>query len=133
MTALLSTLLFSAVAFIFSVALIPVIVARLPEDYFLHAVRRRRKKAASHFTLRQLVCNLVGLLLLAAGILMLFLPGQGVLTIILGLLLVSFPGKQRLLYTLLTRKASRKSLNWLRRKTARPPFRWPPNCRSESD
>ena len=40
--------------------------------------------------------NLYGSLLILAGIVMLFLPGQGILTILFGFLLLDFPGKRGL-------------------------------------
>jgi len=61
---------------------------------------------------------------LLAGTAMLFLPGQGILTIILGVALMSFPGKYRLLFTLTTRPSVQHSLDWIRTKTGHPKFIW---------
>jgi hypothetical protein len=72
-----------------------------------------------------LLRNLLGLILLFAGIAMLFLPGQGLLTILLGILLLSIPGKQRLITYLTRGTAVRLSLDWLRKKAGKEPFLWP--------
>lgn len=64
--------------------------------------------------------NLVGLVLLIAGIAMLVLPGQGLLTIAVGLVLIDFPGKFRLERWLATRRPVWRSLNWLRKRAGRP-------------
>ncbi len=65
---------------------------------------------------------LLGVLLLSAGIAMLVLPGQGLITILVGLSLIPFPGKRRLELFLLSRKEVRSSLNWIRIKANKDPF-----------
>ncbi|MBM9520680.1 hypothetical protein JWG39_12735 [Desulforhopalus vacuolatus] len=120
----------SLITFLLSLLLIPAMIAHMPQDYFLIVVRRHQPARPGLVLL--LIKNTLGALLVIAGIAMLFLPGQGLLTIILGLILLSFPGKQRLLLGLLTRPALRNSLNWIRRKTGRSEFRWPPRCRGDN-
>ena len=63
-----------------------------------------------------------GLFLLICGLVMLVLPGQGIITILLGLSLLPFPGKQKLEANLLAKPSVRKTLNWLREKANKPPF-----------
>jgi hypothetical protein len=53
---------------------------------------------------------------------MLFLPGQGLLTMITGLLLIDYPGKFRLERKIVNTPAVLKSLNWLRAKAKKPPL-----------
>lgn len=67
--------------------------------------------------------NVLGAIFLTLGVGMLVLPGQGLLTILIGLSLVDFPGKYRLERYLVTRSPVLRSLNWLRRRTGKPPFR----------
>ena len=55
-------------------------------------------------------------MLLLAGILMLFLPGQGLLTLFLGILLIDFPGKYKTERWLISQPAIANSLNWLRKR-----------------
>ncbi len=101
------------------------IIVRLPADYFTD---KRRHKVAfweHHGALRPVVQigkNLLGVLLVAAGVVMLIVPGQGLLTIVAGMLLVDFPGKYRLERWLVTRPAVGRPINWLRRRAGREPF-----------
>jgi hypothetical protein len=65
---------------------------------------------------------LIGIFLIVCGLAMLVLPGQGVVTIIIGLSLVPFPGKQKLMKNLLSRQSVRSTLNWIRMKAKKEPF-----------
>ncbi|HJO34917.1 MAG: PGPGW domain-containing protein [Pseudomonadota bacterium] len=120
----------SVAMFIGTLALIPWFVIRLPADYFC---RRRRPllplgRGLTGWLL-WLPKNLAGALLLVAGVAMLVLPGQGILTILLGLMLLDFPGKYQLEHRLLRRPRVLSTLNWLRRRAQRPPLRMPPTTR----
>ncbi|WP_457574059.1 PGPGW domain-containing protein [Desulfolithobacter sp.] len=117
--------LLSVATFVVSLVLIPWLIARLPEDYFVWhrqkvEERRRQHPALTIFVL--FVKNCLGMVLLMAGLTMLVLPGQGILTMVLGLSLMDFPGKKRLVVWWLGNKRVRDSLNWIRRKTGRPEF-----------
>lgn len=105
---------------------IPWVVSRLPADYFDHT-RRERWQSSSEAPLPALLLglakNLLGVILVVLGVVMLFIPGQGLLTILIGLLLMNFPGKYRLERWLVHRPGVLRSLNWLRSRRGRPPFR----------
>lgn len=60
--------------------------------------------------------NTVGFGLLAAGTVMLFMPGQGILTMLIGLSFMDFPGKHQLLEKVVQGTRVQRSLNWIRRK-----------------
>ena len=66
--------------------------------------------------------NGLGLVFLLAGFAMLFLPGQGVLTMLIGVSLIDFPGKRTIERKLIGSPAVLKSINALRRKFGKPPF-----------
>jgi hypothetical protein len=53
------------------------------------------------------------------------LPGQGLLTILLGLLFADFPGKRRLLRAILRRDSVWRALGALRKRLGREPFERP--------
>ena len=115
----------SLTVFILSLISLPWLVAQIPEDYFLPKKRQRTQWKQLHPVIRLLALigkNLVGCGLIVAGILMLFLPGQGILTLVVGLLLVDYPGKFRLERKLVKIPAVLNSLNWLRRKAKKPPL-----------
>jgi hypothetical protein len=63
-----------------------------------------------------------GICLFVLGLLMLVLPGQGLITMQIGLSLLPFPGKDKLEQNILSRKSVRSSLNWIRKKANKEPF-----------
>ena len=66
--------------------------------------------------------NLLGLILVILGLIMLVTPGQGVATLLIGFLLMNFPGKFRAEQWLVSRSGVMKGLNWLRLRQDKPPF-----------
>ena len=117
----LATLVISFVA-------LPIIVSRMRSDYFLPDRDEDRSFAHQHPAIRWtglILKNLLGGILFVAGILMLGLPGQGILTILMGLMLLDFPGKQRLELWLVRLPAVKRALNWIRKKNDRPPLEIP--------
>ncbi len=105
-------------------------VIRLPADYFIKRDHAPLDTWEQHPLLRPLLLigkNLLGIVLVIAGIAMLVLPGQGLLTIVVGLVLIDFPGKFRLERWIATRGPVWRSLNWLRTRAHRPELQWPEN------
>jgi hypothetical protein len=103
-------------------------VLQLPPDYFNKRNRRPLDSWTSNPPLRLLVLvakNLLGFVLTIAGIAMLVLPGQGLLTIVVGFVLIDFPGKFRLERWMATRRPVWRSLNWLRKRAHRPELQRP--------
>jgi len=101
-------------------------VIRLPADYFTETRRQPLGSWHGHAFLRPVLLvikNLLGIVLLIAGLVMLIVPGQGLLTIAVALILLDFPGKFRLERWLATRPAVWRSLNWLRKRAGYKPFR----------
>lgn len=108
-----------------SLLITPIIVARLPPDYFIRPRRPRSPWRDQRVMLRTVLIvlkNALGLALLAAGLAMLLLPGQGLLTIFLGVLLMDFPGKFRIQRWMIQRRAVHRPINWIRRRAGRPPL-----------
>ena len=100
-------------------------LARLPPDYFVNPEARR--PIDRHPVLRALLAvgrNLFGYLLIALGVVMSLpgVPGQGILTILMGVMLIDFPGKHRAELWLVTRKSVFAGVNKLRAKLGRPPL-----------
>ncbi len=56
---------------------------------------------------------------------MLVTPGQGLLTLLIGLLLLNFPGKYRLERWLVRRPGVLRTLNWVRRRRGQEHFESP--------
>ena len=115
----------SIVAFIATLIAVPWLIVRIPSDYFAHGRRPRKRWANRHPVVRGALLagkNLRGYILLAAGIAMLVLPGQGILTMLLGFILVDLPGKYRLERWLVARPLVLKTINLLRRRAGRDPL-----------
>jgi putative transmembrane protein PGPGW len=72
------------------------------------------------------VCkNLVGLAFVLAGVAMLVLPGQGILTIVIGLSLMNFPGKHVLERYIVQQPSILRAINWMRHRAGQPPLKVP--------
>jgi hypothetical protein len=115
----------SAATFVISLVALPWLVARIPPDYFAHHKRHATPLKQRHPVIRLLLLigkNLLGTILLAGGIIMLFMPGQGLLTMAMGLLLLDYPGKFALERRVARQHAVLSGLNWLRAKTGSPPL-----------
>ena len=114
----------SIIILLLSVLLVPLLVARIPEDYFIAPIRPSKTQPFSWYRyIRLIVRNIVGTLLLLAGIAMLLLPGQGILTILAGLFMVDFPGKYKLERYIVCKPAILNSINWIRRRQNIPEIR----------
>lgn len=117
---------FSLGILIISAVTVPVIVRRLPSDYFLR--KSARDVSDGHPLLRLaflFIRNFVGGLLVTGGIIMLVTPGQGLLTAVVGLLLMDFPGKRRLEICLIRFGPLNRAINWIRRRDNQPPLELP--------
>jgi hypothetical protein len=114
----------SVFMFVGTLVAIPIILMRLPADYF--DVRKPRPWMENHHPvlrlLGHLVKNLIGAIFLFAGFLMLFLPGQGVLTMLIGLSLIEFPGKRRLEAKIVGQSTVLSTINAMRAKFNKPPL-----------
>jgi len=122
--ALLAIGVLSAVMFVGTLVAIPIILSRLPANYFQHDLEQVWMENY-HPVLRKMgvICkNTVGLIFLLAGIAMLVLPGQGILTMVIGMSLLDFPGKRKLEHKLLTQPMVFKTMNAIRIKCSKPPF-----------
>ena len=115
----------SLIIFIASLLTLPWLVAKIPQDYFVPKNRQPTNWKNQHPIVRLLTLmgkNLLGYGLILAGILMLFLPGQGILTLVTGVLLIDYPGKFRIERKIVRTPAILNGLNWLRAKAKKPPL-----------
>lgn len=108
-----------------SIVVVGFVLARLPADYFVNPAARL--PIDRHPVLKVLfviVRNLFGWLLVALGVLLSLpgVPGQGALTILMGVMLIDFPGKYRVERWLLTRRGVLAGVNRLRAWLGKPPL-----------
>lgn len=119
----------SIVFFVGSLIAIPFILVRLPADFF--DIRVPRPWMEDHHpvlrVLGHLVKNMVGAIFLFAGFLMLFLPGQGILTMLIGISMLDFPGKRKVEAKLIGQPTVLQAINGMREKFGKPPLIIAPN------
>lgn len=118
----------SAVMFFGTLLAIPWLLARIPADYFLrphYYTDRWRPRHPILLVVFLAAKNLLGLVFVLAGVVMLVGPGQGILTILVGLLFLDFPGKRAMELWLVRRRPVIEAINWIRRKANRPPLELP--------
>ncbi len=112
----------SFVVFVVSLLLTPFLLGRIPQDYFIHTNQHKVEIKHPGHLIVVIIRTLIGFVLLIAGIIMLVTPGQGVISILLGLFLMEFPGKRKLELKLINHEPTFKALSWLRSKANKPPF-----------
>ena len=114
----------SFVIFIFSLLTIKWLVALIPSDYF---IQKNNSEFRSNYPILWLasiiIKNLIGYTLIIGGILMLVLPGQGLFTIFIGLMLSNYPGKFYIERKFIAIPSVLKTINWLRKKSNTPSIR----------
>lgn len=122
-------LLFATILFVTSIAItliiVPWVLIKIPADYFQSHVPPPELFSQYSRPVRLtllIIKNLLGLGLVALGVAMLVLPGQGVIVILIGVLLLDFPGKDRIERWLISRGPILKLANWIRRKWNRKPL-----------
>ena len=118
--------LISVLVFVISLVSLPWLVALIPEDYFSSAEPRSPSGKGRNPLIRIaiIICkNILGYVLLLGGFIMLFVPGQGVLTMVAGLVLIDYPGKFALERKIAKNPSIFKGLNWLRAKANKPPLK----------
>ncbi|MBX3200331.1 MAG: hypothetical protein KF894_19495 [Labilithrix sp.] len=111
----------SVAMFLGTLVAIPWVVRRLPADHFV-------RPPPQHGLARRIAQNLLGVTFIAAGIAMLVLPGQGILTILIGVSIVDLPVKHRLMRWLLLRPAIQDGIQRLRARAGKPPLLLPPHA-----
>lgn len=115
----------SAVMFVGGILMIPVLVVQIPQDYFLkeHELEVRRLHPVLHF-LMLIARNLLGIVLIILGIILSVpaVPGQGILTILVGLMVTTIPGKRKFICKIVSIPQVYHGLNRLRARYGHPPL-----------
>ena len=112
----------STIFFLLSLLGLSWLISIIPHNYFVDKKRVSLIKMKNPLMWLPIIIikNSIGLVLILCGILMLILPGQGVLTIITGLIFLDYPGKFRFERSLVRNKLILNSMNWIRRKLNKP-------------
>ena len=115
--------LLSFLIFIFSLVTIKWLVALIPSDYFV-SKKDSKFKSKYPFTwlISMIIKNIIGYVLIIGGILMLVLPGQGLFTIFIGLMMSNYPGKYYIEKKFIAIPSILKTINWLRKQSNKEPI-----------
>ncbi|SFV63991.1 hypothetical protein MNB_SUP05-5-963 [hydrothermal vent metagenome] len=103
-----------------TILITPWLVGKIPVDYFINQKYDNPQQSLLLVSLK----NILGFILLLLGFIMLFTPGQGIITIIYGLFLMQFPGKRKLEKKIIKNTQLRTALNWLRAKNNKDNLKW---------
>jgi hypothetical protein len=122
-SALIGVIIF-VITFAASLGIVSLVLVKLPATYFKKS-HDRTFLANRPAILRWLAIagkNFLGLALVALGIVLSLpgVPGQGMLTILLGIMLLDFPGKLRFEYWLVSRPKILHAINRLRHRFSKP-------------
>lgn len=109
-----------------SFAAIAIVMVKIPPNYFSSHYKRDFLPGSS-FIVRWgavIAKNILGVFLIILGIALSLpgVPGQGVLTILLGLIMLDIPGKRPLEARIIKRPAVLAAINKLRAKYDKPPL-----------
>ena len=122
---LIGVLLFLG-TFTINLAIVSFILVKLPADYFSRSRKTKFWDGPRPWlhALQVIGKNIAGVLLVGLGIVLSLpgVPGQGLLTVLLGVMLLDFPGKDRLEQKLLRRPSIRTAINGLRARFDKPPL-----------
>jgi hypothetical protein len=107
-----------------SLAIVSLVLVKLPATYFKKSHDRKFLAHRSPIIRGVAIVgkNLLGVVLVVVGVLLSLpgVPGQGVLTILLGVMLLDFPGKARLEHWIVSRPKILNAINKLRHRFSKP-------------
>jgi hypothetical protein len=112
----------SAVA---SAAVIGAALVRIPADWFVRPASAFLPGQAQWVRIVGRVGkNLAGLALVVFGVILAVpgVPGQGILTILLGLMLLDLPGKKKLVHRIVRQPSVQRSIDRIRARFDKPPI-----------
>ncbi len=118
----------SVLSFVGTIVAVPIIVRRLPADYFLPEFDGNERLGGDFQPMPLLVRvlkNILGCFLIFMGLLMLVGPGQGLLTIFMGILLIDFPRKKEVEMKLAQLGPINRLMSWIRTRADKPPLQFP--------
>jgi hypothetical protein len=120
----------SVVATVGGVIVVGTVLVTLPPGYFVAPAVRQPLRTTHPLVRRTAVFlkNLLGTALIALGLIMSLpgIPGPGIITIAIGLMLIDFAEKRRWAAWVIGRPPILRAANRLRRRYGEPPFVMPP-------
>jgi hypothetical protein len=117
--------LFSLIMIFATLLTVPLIIVSLPSRY-LNEKNDRLSEIKSIWRWPYLIFKkMLGVLLVLAGLTMLVLPGQGLLMLAIGIVLMNFPGKRSLIRRLIGQQRILRAINRLRHRANKKPVEAP--------
>lgn len=117
-------LVFLVVSFLVSTGLVAIVMIKIPANYFSSHYQQDFLPNSSWLTRWGVVVlkNLIGIVLVVTGIVMLLGPGPGVLTILIGSIMIDIPGKRPFEARIIKRPTVLAAANSLRARYGKPPL-----------
>ena len=115
---------FLIISVVISYGAVLIVAIKIPFDYF-SVNYSKNLHSDKPFVVRWgavIFKNVIGIILLIAGIIMLFVPGPGILAILLGIIMMDIPGKRPFEARLIQRPTVLNAINKLRAKYNKPPL-----------
>ena len=115
----------SVSTFVVTLFAVPILIIHIPEKYFLHKEKTSRndpKDAVGFRLVCRILKNILGGFFVLIGLIMLLTPGQGLLSILVGVMLMNFPGKYKVERAIIRKEKVLSTINWIRAKANRPPL-----------
>ena len=104
----------STIFFIISLFFIPYLALVIPKDYF-------KKSSAKHSNIMVLfIRNILGIVILLIGVLLLFMPGPGMLVILISFILMEFPYKKKIELWFIKKTKLLEIINKIRKNKNKP-------------
>lgn len=117
--------LVSLTIFIISILSIRWLVLLIPENYFKEKKNSiLKEKYFFYWIAFKFIKNSLGYLLIIGGFLMLVLPGQGILTIFVGMILSDYPGKYHIEKKIIQSSIILRTINSIRKKSGKKPLKF---------
>ena len=114
------------VTFSANLALVSFILVKIPADYFRESPKSKflEKQSSVVRVLAIVGKNIAGVILVVLGVVLSLpgVPGQGVLTILLGVMLLDFPGRRRFERWIVSSPKVLGAVNKLRQRFDKPPL-----------
>ena len=110
----------SGASLVGSIFLCALVIAYLPYDYFRAKRRVSRIRQPVLWGGLIFLKNLVAVILIIVGIILIPLPGQGILTVLIGLIISDIPGKRKLERRIIQSPTVLSALNHIRSRFNRP-------------
>ena len=104
---------------------IPFIIVKLPSDYFIKDKNLARRFCQDKPLLGVIIIgfkNIFGLIFLLMGFIMLFIPGQGILTMLIGYSMLDFVSMRGPVYKIVRRPSVYQFINRIREKKDKEPI-----------